>query len=147
MENRFFALLLPLLLFSCAEAKYVNPVETAQGKQRIDTCQAKFASGHCVTYQWELLPTEEDFGSFVFKIYRANLADGSPVPEDLAGMAVMLWMPSMGHGSSPVTVDRLDVGTYRASQVFFSMKGNWDIHIQSKDGNAVKDEALLPISL
>ena len=95
------------------------------------------------------MPTETAVGSFVFKTFRSNLADGSPVLVDLtrSEVAVALWMPAMGHGSSPVKVVRVDIGTYRASQVFFTMKGEWEIRIQLKERGDVKDQAILPITL
>lgn len=83
-----------------------------------------------------------------FKTGRANLVDGSFLAEDpYLELAVVLWMPSMGHGSSPVTIERLDRGTYRVSEVFFTMAGDWEIRVQLKAGNDVKSEAILPLSL
>lgn len=113
---RLFAttlLFITTLLTSCADPKYVNP-NNALGRnpeQKMSACQEKFASGYCVSYAWEKMPTETEFGSFLFKTFRPNLGDGSPIEVDLEGThAVVLWMPSMGHGSSPVTVEQLDVG-------------------------------------
>ena len=62
-------------------------------------------------------------------------------------VSVVLWMPSMGHGSTPTVVQRLDVGTYRASEVFFIMPGEWDLKFQLKTGSEVTDEALVQIVL
>ena len=135
-------------MVSCANPKYFTP-ESGGGNafEKLNTCQAQFNSKHCVSYAWEKMPKDSETGSFLFKTFRQNAADGSPVLEDLGTMAVVLWMPSMGHGSSPVTVERLDVGTYRAKNVFFVMKGEWDIRFQVKDGSDVKDEAIIPIVL
>jgi len=142
-------LLLSVSLPACAVPHYVTQTgATTTPGQKADACQAKFASERCVSYTWEKMPTDRDVGSFLFKTFRPNAADGSPVLEDLDGtVAVMLWMPSMGHGSSPVTVERVDVGTYRATQVFFVMRGEWEIHFQVKDGNSVRDQAIVPINL
>jgi hypothetical protein len=84
-------------------------------------------------------------GSFLFKVFRPNNADGSPVLEDVGNVSVALFMPSMGHGSSPITVERLDVGTYRAKNVFFTMAGNWEIQFMLKAGDAVTDQAVIDI--
>ena len=43
---------------------------------------------------------------------------------------VTLWMPDMGHGSTPTQVSQLDTGTYRASEVFFVMPGLRQIKCQ-----------------
>lgn len=151
MPRKVWLVLSACLVFSaCADPKYVSSKEFSTGGRELalSTCQARFASHYCVSFAWEKMPTEDDFGSFLFKTFRQNMADGSPIVEDLEGtMAVVLWMPSMGHGSSPVVVERLDVGTYRASKVFFTMKGDWDIRFQLKDGGNVTDQALIPITL
>jgi hypothetical protein len=74
------------------------------------------------------------------------LADKSIVPGDIEGeVAVVLWMPSMGHGSSPVSVAKIDVGTYRASQVFFTMPGDWEIRIQRLVNGAVVEQAVIAL--
>ena len=48
----------------------------------------------------------------------------------------------MGHGSSPVTMERVDVGRYRAKDVFFIMTGEWDVHYQLKSGSHVVEEKI-----
>lgn len=145
-----FLFIFPMI--SCANPKYYTRTNDTGGgnpQVKLDGCQAQFASGHCVSFVWEILPKDNSKGSFLFKTYRSNTADGTPVLEDLTAgaMSVVLWMPSMGHGSSPVAVERLDVGTYRAKDVFFVMKGEWEIRFQLKDGNEVKDQAIISIAL
>lgn len=154
MRCRNLLPLMALILVSCAEAHYAPPgnVDHGRPQQQGLTCQAKFASGACVSFAWEKMPTEDEAGSFIFKTFRVNETDGSAVLEDLTGaenrtMSVVLWMSSMGHGSSPVTVERLDVGTFRATNVFFSMKGAWDIRFQVKEGKQVNDQAVVAITL
>ena len=87
-------------------------------------------------------------GSLVFRTYRANNYDRSPVMTDPAlAPAVVLWMPEMGHGSSPTSISHLDTGTYRASDVFFVMPGHWQIKFQLKNGNTVEDELVVSITI
>lgn len=134
---------LTLGLVACSSPKYAP--ETPNGPQQQALPQGTFTSGKKVSFVWEVRPTEDDFGSFFFRTYAADSRDGFPTLEDLgSSVSVLLWMPGMGHGSSPVTVEHLGVGTYRASKVFFSMRGDWDIRIQLKDGATVLDEAILP---
>jgi hypothetical protein len=120
-----------LALASCANPKYAPEPEAHPVGQPLSQCQARFASGECVAIEWETLPTEEDFGSFRFRVF----------PEISVPVKVVLWMPSMGHGSSPVTVEKNEDGTYRASKVFFIMRGNWEIRFQEEG-----DEAILPFA-
>lgn len=147
--------LLPLftlacLVGACADPKYLSSSPPIGGgpESKLNVCQARFASGYCASIAWVKYPTETDFGSFLFKTFRPNKGDGSAFPVDLGGTpTVVLWMPSMGHDSSPVQVEQLDVGTFRATDVFFVMKGQWEIRIQLKVGNEIKDQAIIPITL
>lgn len=130
---------------ACAKPNYASGgKQTGPTQQKIDGGIFS-ASGKRVSYSWEAKPTDSDFGSFYFRTYSEDSRDGFPVLEDVP-VSVVLWMPSMGHGSSPVTVERLGVGTYRASKVFFTMRGDWQIRFQLKDGATVNDEAILPFS-
>lgn len=145
--------LLPLLfaLVACAKPNYAPEVNSGAPPKATDTvvnpkpeaCPLKFASKHCLSVTWELLPTEDETGAFIFRIVRPDPAGA--VPEDLDGkLSVVAWMPGMGHGSSPITVERLDIGVYRASQVFFTMRGEWELRFLLKSGNETRDQATLP---
>jgi hypothetical protein len=140
-----------MLLVGCAQPKESTSIQgAAMGvrQQKAGGCEIHLKNQLCVDYVWEKPPQGDDLGQFIFKIYRANLADGSPVLVDTtADVGVTLTMPSMGgHGSSPVTVTHVDVGTFRASRVFFSMAGEWWIHIQLTSGGALQDEAIIPFN-
>lgn len=145
MKAFLLALGVSAVSMSCAEPKYAmaSDASTKNSGEHEFGCDAKFRNGDCAALSWEKFPTEENFGSFVFKVYRVNPGDGSPKFEDLPGAFVVLWMPAMGHGSSPVSVEKIDTGTYRASNVFFSMHGEWEIRLQAKEGNSVLDQAVL----
>lgn len=132
-----------LLLAACAQPVYAPPPLACQEQQ--PSCQAKFQSGHTIYFQWEKMPTEEETGSFIISIFRPNLSDVSPVLEDYDPLEIVLWMPSMGHGSSPVVVEKIGLGTYRASEVFFTMRGEWEIRAQKKNGTEIIDQAILPL--
>jgi hypothetical protein len=85
-------------------------------------------------------------GSLIFKTYRLNTLDQTPIEVDLKSTPqVVLWMPSMGHGSTPSQTVRVDEGTYRTSNVFFIMPGEWEIRIQLKSGGEVTDETRITL--
>jgi hypothetical protein len=134
----------------CAKPNYNSPATILNPQQKeAGECTTKFAhSNFCVGMSWEKIPAStSDYGSFIFKIYRQNLADSSPVVLDPAGeVSVQLWMPSMGHGSSPITVDRLDLGTFRAGKVLFIMPGQWDIRFQIKGSSGDVDQAVITMT-
>lgn len=139
------------LATACSDPRYVEPAGRGPGEQ-VRSAAAERAempvSGTALWLSWESFPTEEEFGSFILKFGRANRADGSAIPSDIDGqIEVVLWMPSMGHGSSPVTVEKVDVGTYRASEVFFTMPGDWEIRVQRKSGGNILEQAVFQIRL
>lgn len=142
-----------VLLFSlgCAQPKYVTESEqTSTGQQTAESkvnCDIQFSnSKYCLSWFWENKPTSTLRGSLVFKIYRLNAFDQTAIQLDSVELPqLILWMPSMGHGSTPTVIQRLDVGTYRASNVFFIMPGEWDLKFQIKSGSEVTDEALVQI--
>jgi YtkA-like len=139
----FKILIIPFILFGCIQPKY-SPKEELNPSAEIKSCPNKLTSGKCVSLDWEVLPTEEEF---VIKIWRPNLADETEVVEDIKeDIYVFLWMPSMNHGSSPVAIKQVDVGTYRVNDVFFTMPGEWAIHIQLKNNNEIKDQTVIPFS-
>lgn len=137
-----------LFLAACARPKYVEAAASGPvgaGEQTAADCPARFQnSQNCLSWVWETKPTSRTSGRLVFKIYRLNLFDRSAVPVDpILPPSLLLWMPGMGHGSSPTQVTRLDVGTYRADQVFFVMPGEWELRFQLKDGATIQDEAVV----
>ena len=153
MKNNLNFLFFIMFIFSaCAKPTYVNSTEDSTNSTKSESattaCEAKFTSSQCISMSWSTKPTDAESGSFKFKIYRINLGDGSPVPVDPADVTlnVVLWMPSMGHGSSPVQLKKLDVGTYEVTDVFFIMRGAWEIRFQLKNGKTIEDQATIPFN-
>lgn len=146
---------LPFLIFifclACAEPKYLKASEDETDspvQESKISCQIQFStSGHCLSWYWEKAPIAKNPGILIFKVFRPNHFDQTPVEMDLPSLPlVVLWMPSMGHGSLPTQTEKLDVGTYRTSNVVFIMKGEWQMKFQIKDGNSVQDEAIANIT-
>lgn len=46
---------------------------------------------------------------------------------------VVLWMPSMGHGSAPTVVEKVAPDVYHVKNVYFIMGGEWDVQVLLKD--------------
>lgn len=135
------------VLISCAKPKYIQESDTGTAEQKVQEskpeCNLKFSnSGLCLLWFWEKLPNStSEFGRLIFKTYRQNIYDQSPIETDLASLPhVVLWMPGMGHGSSPTETTKIDTGTYRSDKVLFIMPGEWEIRFQVKNGNEVGDE-------
>jgi hypothetical protein len=129
----FIILFLILQLIGCAQPKYIQESgatdnKIAQEENKADCSITLSESKYCLSWHWEIKPTASQSGSLIFKIFRQNQFDQTPVELDVSQIPeVILWMPGMGHGSSPTQTTRLDVGTYRVSKVFFIMPGQWEI--------------------
>ncbi len=142
-----------LILGACAQPKYVqetpiveNRLATQDGNSTTDSkadCSVKMsASGLCLKWAWNPKPTAKQAGVIVFKLFRLNQMDQTPVEVDPSGTPeVVLWMPAMGHGSTPTHTDRIDVGTFRTNNVFFVMPGKWEIRFEVKEGDNLKESA------
>lgn len=128
-----------LIFVGCAQPKYAeeSAANTNQIKQdeKKTECSIAFAeSKYCLVWYWEALPTAQHAGSLIFKVFRLNVWDQTPIEVDTAQIPeVVLWMPSMGHGSTPTQTQRLDVGTYQTRNVFFIMPGSWEIRFIVKE--------------
>lgn len=138
-------LLILLVLTACAKPNYVDGLE---GK--IDgvtgVCGFVFSSENlCLKTQWTQKPTESTYGEMILSF--VDRSDPSRPVDPVAEPVIVLWMPSMGHGSSPVKIERLDVGKFRASEIFFIMPGPWDIRYQLKNGSQIVEEKIQKVTI
>lgn len=91
------------------------------------TCDATFAQANlCAQIHWSVGPSSDTENRFEMQFYSLS----TMTPADLsAPVAVSLFMPSMGHGSSPVQVAKTAPGAYAVTKVHFIMPGFWEIRI------------------
>ena len=68
------------------------------------------------------------------------------VAQQVADMNVVLWMPAMGHGSSPVKLTLTGLNYYQVSQAYFIMPGNWEVKM-SFSLNGVKHQITIPVNV
>ena len=133
-----------------------NAEEKAQLKQsernRMVLCGVKFEKLKlCVSREWIAQPSEEVGGVFRLRFWDETSGTSDGPYTGLPGkLKIYFWMPEHGHGSSPVVMTPLLddkgkplVGELEVSNIFFVMPGNWDTHVQVKNGAEVLDEVLL----
>ena len=130
---------------ACAHPNYQDEGTSANDHKPASACALAYANGLCVDINWEVKPTDDVPGSFTLKFYAAATPEIAADPQ--AQVSVVLWMPSMGHGSSPVKVTPVSAGVYRASNVFFVMPGDWEIHIKLKNDKNETAEVVQTISI
>lgn len=144
MPGKIIVLFFLFGLVSCARPNYQDDSpNTNQSENNVDSsCGLKFDQTHfCGHITWEKQQSEDEMGSFLIQ-FGVLGSDNQLVPQTPpASLTVVLWMPSMGHGSSPVSITALSTGLYRVSNVWFSMPGEWLIQVKFKNQTAVLDEA------
>ena len=113
------------------------------------SCPISFdKSGLCGQLTWKGEVSDEVENAFSFRIWNKITSRPEGPYSDVEGsFAVQLWMPSMGHGSSPVTVTRTAAGEFEVSRVYFVMPGDWDIRLQIKKNGQITDQAVIQVSL
>ena len=133
-----------LVLGACAHPKFVESQED-KIREQLGTCEIELKESKlCASFTWDTRPTfEKPEGVFVLEFHGDD--DSSQFVDLIHPLEVVLWMPSMGHGSSPVTIEHLGMGQYRVSKVNFIMRGDWDIQIRLKNGEQILDQAVYPV--
>jgi hypothetical protein len=64
-------------------------------------------------------------------------------------LQVDLWMPDMGHGSSPVEIEKSTTtpGVYTIKKMYFIMNGAWQVRLHIVQGGQVVDETVANVTL
>lgn len=140
-------LLLTLLasFVSCGDSHIVNDQESNLQTANAE-CSLYFESEDlCLESKWETMPTASTFGSMLLTFFDHRHPETIVNPKN--DPFVVLWMSSMGHGSSPVTVEKIGEGKFRIKDVFFIMPGPWEIKYQLKDQSTVVDEVEQKITI
>jgi len=89
------------------------------------TSQLRFAQGRVVArVSWITGPQVA-----VESLMRIEWRDENAALIDPVRFDVVLWMPSMDHGSAPTRIERFGDGVYQVSNVYFIMGGEWDVHV------------------
>lgn len=129
-----------LFSFACARPDYLSQAEWDQQNKpaNTDTCQWKLANlDACAHIQWLRPPTSSEPAELTIEL-------AGNIPEDTT-LSALLWMPSMGHGSAPVQVERLSASQYRITKIYFIMPGDWEVRISFKNSSQVLDQLTIPL--
>jgi len=121
-----------------------------------DHCPLSFkTSGYCASLIWQSTPSDQGPMSFTLQFW--NVAGGSsqgPYADPPGAVIVKLWMPSMGHGSSPITLSHSQnsngnavPGVFLGTDAYFIMPGDWDVHVQLLNGTQVSEEAVVSLKI
>lgn len=132
------------LLFSNLSFAYANPTDTTRSESNVVTFKK---SNYSFVVAWKVAPKKGET-SFFMRTWKNDVGTMNGPFQDLEkNLHIFLWMPTMGHGSAPVKIQKTAEGEYDVTNVQFIMGGKWDIKFQLKDGNQVVDEAVVSLSI
>ncbi len=139
MNTILFALI-SLLVISCGDSPFLEDKENEQIQGQQGLISENFFNDSKVQLDMHWLE-EPEVGREAKLMIILTDQDNAIIKDDI-DIRVMLWMPTMGHGSFPVTVEKVSDGIYKAREVFFTMPGYWDVHFQIFENNVLKEEVL-----
>jgi hypothetical protein len=142
---KFYFFIIVFLTFSCAKPHYVDDKKIIK-QEEVKTCDLYFKENElCLFSKWEVFPNESQFGQMKLTFTERN--DDRVLVTPKYHFEMILWMPSMGHGSSPVSITPISKGVFRASEIFFIMPGAWEIRFQLKDEGKIVEEVIQNITI
>lgn len=152
--SAFFA----IFTSSCLESPLLRHADASpqQDIPPLADCAYRFEKADlCATHEWIRMPNESEKGLFQIRFWNPKTGSANgPFVDPEHSVFVKLWMPDMGHGSSPVTVTAtvgsdgsVLPGVFDASDVYFVMGGHWEIWIQLRDGTILFDQAKTDLSI
>jgi hypothetical protein len=164
MRNPWYVLMfLPLCASACGNSPLLNH-ETASGgnsapsdhssfqspdAHTLGSCSLEFAqSGLCASLTWDSTPSTEQENEFTLRFWdKANGSAAGPYRDVADELTVQLWMPSMGHGSSPVQIASQGTGVYAVSHAYFIMPGTWEVRVQLKRNHQLLEQSVVQVKL
>ena len=126
-------IILLFLFFGCSKSPVFNHKDEGEGlSQRVvNGKQSAELNSILYKYHWITGPSVYDESKILLTIQ-----DKSGKLFDPPEINFQIWMPTMGHGSSPVKVEHLSQGIYSISDIYFIMEGYWELQVE--DNNTFK---------
>lgn len=136
-------LMTALFLLGCGKSPLqMKKTTEASGISGMESGKVLKTTAQTLSLNW-LSPINSSDEAHALLIVKKNGA-AADLPESFR---IFLWMPTMGHGSSPVTIKKLGTGLYDLSQIYFIMDGFWQLRIQLKNGNDVLEEQIFEMTI
>lgn len=133
-----------------ATGLFISLISFAQGHTHSDTLVFKNNTLH----MHASFPTEPTVGAKTEMLLEAKDPTTHQTIEFNENINVVLWMPSMGHGSAPTqVVPAVDAngilipGTFLVKNVFFMMGGDWEIRVTLTDAEGNQETQSFAIQL
>lgn len=142
---RLFSLLIFItLLTSCGKSPFTGSLsDPFRGDDSLETKLRFETEALTITREWNKGPLLYDSS----KITISFLDTAGNRADPVGSFKAYLWMPNMGHGSYPITITKVAVGIYELTDVYFTMGGLWDFHLQLEENGNIYDSVSWPLTL
>ncbi|MCB0393996.1 MAG: FixH family protein [Bdellovibrionales bacterium] len=146
-KSLFLLFIMAISLLSCGESPLLNHKNEKSNpriREKSKSCLSKGVfSGLCFNVIWSEGPATNGESKMKIRFWLAEDAENVNVE----GLEVELWMPEHGHGSSPTTVNSIELGSYEVSDVYFIMPGFWEVRITAVVNGNRKSITTLKVNL
>lgn len=139
---KFFIIVFLFSLIACGKSPLLKQKEVVAGSSSLETSKILSSVNLKLNLHWITPINSTQEAKAILLVTKDKLA--TDLPQEFS---LFLWMPSMGHGSSPISVTKLATGVYQLSEVYFIMEGIWQLKIQLKKANSITDEVQFEYSL
>ena len=133
-NNKIILIFLTLFLMSCGKPPLLNKLHTnpEEINGQILLSEQFPIEKLSFSINWIIKPTLENLSSYELKLAR-------PLPQTQT-LNSFIWMPDMGHGSSPIQICLLNATDFNLSEIAFIMPGLWVLHIEILENKQVIDQ-------
>lgn len=132
---RYFTIILLACFFaSCGKPPLFNKMtKTVNEVSGNILLSEKFSTKNIeFSFNWKVAPSLEELSSFEIEFKE-------PLSPNLS-IKAYIWMPEMGHGSSPIEITKSSDLNYIFTEVAFIMPGLWVLHLEILENNKVVDK-------
>lgn len=137
-------ILFSLLIVSCGESPFTGKLsDPFRGDDGVAASLRFETEALTISRQWNKGPLLYDSSKITISLTDSAGNYTDPIGEFRA----YLWMPNMGHGSYPISIKKISAGIYELTDVYFTMGGLWDFHLQLEDNGNIYDSVSWPLTL
>lgn len=126
-----------IILSACGKPPYLNKAQYVENSG-VNSSLFFDISNLYLEINWTTPLNTSDEARAILLVTKNGIPTNLPMKYD-----IYLWMPSMGHGSSPITIKEKSVGTYELSDIYFIMSGDWQLRFDLPIGsNQIENRSL-----
>jgi hypothetical protein len=133
-----------LFLIGCGKSPMFNQVSDSTNHIQQLNAKKVFAT---TSERIQLLWISEINTTVEGKVVVILTKDGAIFEDNNYTIGAYLWMKSMEHGSSPLTIAKLADGIYQLSELYFAHSGDWQLHLTLNKNNIRVEDVEFPFNL